>query len=132
MPQLVLGLGLPLGCVGVPREPAGSGSPTPGRCVPVPVLHPQLSGVWSRKGRQSCRGWRGPHAPSNTGAGDVATVGPWQRAGMGPLGSRSPSLFGRVRGGTLPALGMCVGREGPAGLALALLSSSPSSFSGRC
>ena len=101
---------------GCPQGAPASGSPPPGRCAPVSVLHPRLPGVWSGKGRPSCWGWCGTTCSlRHRRDGDVATVGPWQRAGVGPLGSRSPPLFRRVRGGTLPALGVSAGREGPAG-----------------
>lgn len=98
---LVPGLGLPLGWLG--HSPLGW-------CVLVLVLHPRLAGVRRGKGRQSFQGRCGPRPPCSAGM-----TGTWQRAGVGPLGSPSPPIFRRARGGTLPALGMSAGREGPAG-----------------
>lgn len=70
--------------------------------VLIPVLHPvcQVSGV--------VKGGKAVTSPScfflRWHCRDVTSVGLWQRAAVGPFSSPSPPRFGRVCGGTLPAL----------------------------
>lgn len=90
-----------------------------------------LLGVWSGKGGQAAGVVWPTCSFQHRCDGDIATVGPWERAAVGPLGSPFPLLSEYVWGHTGSTWHVC-GEGRTIWLALAALPSFHSSFSGRC